>query len=333
MLTSFKSFSLVTALCLGLLLISWSNLFAWSVVPVSGLEVWHAFVAFDSQTVAHRIVMDLRLPRLLTGLLVGACLAAAGTIMQGLTRNPLAAPSVLGVNAGAALGMALVSTLPFLYGALSTSIAAMIGGGIAWLLVMLLGSAWRIGGNEHGRLVLAGVAISALCAALTKAVVIMEEDQAAGVMTWLAGSLADARWQTWGTFWPFAALGLLGALLLTPALNLLQLGEDNARNLGVHLLRSKLLGSFLVLVLVGASISAVGSIGFVGLIVPHIARLLVGQDFRRFLPVAMILGAGLVTLADTLSRGVGYPMETPAGAILALIGAPFFIYLVRKRTL
>ncbi|MBM6551115.1 iron chelate uptake ABC transporter family permease subunit [Marinomonas ostreistagni] len=318
---------------MGLVLLSWWNLFAWSVVPVTGLDVWHAVTAFDSQVIAQRIVIDLRLPRLLTALLVGAALAAAGTIMQGLTRNPLAAPSVLGVNAGAALGMALVSTLPAFYGAFSTSIAAMLGGGLAWLLVMLLGSAWRMGGNDQGRLVLAGVAISALCAALTKAVVIMEEDQAAGVMTWLAGSLADARWQSWSTFWPVALVGLIGALLLTPALNLLQLGEDNARNLGINLLRSKLLGSLLVLILVGATISTVGSIGFVGLIVPHIARLLMGQDFRLFLPVAMLLGAGLVTLADTLSRAITYPMETPAGAILALIGAPFFIYLVRKRTL
>lgn len=328
-----RALSLGLLLFLGLALISWWNLFAWSVVPVTGLDAWHAITAFDSQVIAQRIVIDLRLPRLLTALLVGASLAAAGTIMQGLTRNPLAAPSVLGVNAGAALGMALVSTLPCLYGALTTSIAAMLGGGLAWLLVMILGSAWRMGGNEHGRLVLAGVAISALCAALTKAVVIMEEDQAAGVMTWLAGSLADARWQTWQSFWPVALIGLIGAFLLAPSLNLLQLGEDNARNLGINLLRSKLVGSVLVLVLVGASISAVGSIGFVGLIVPHMARLLMGQDYRIFLPVAMVLGAALVTLADTLSRAVSYPMETPAGAILALIGAPFFIYLVRKRTL
>ncbi|TDR13172.1 iron chelate uptake ABC transporter family permease subunit [Marinomonas communis] len=316
-----------------LLLLGWWNLFAWSVIPIQAQDVWLSLTHFDSQSISHRIVQDLRLPRLLTAMFVGACLATAGTIMQGLTRNPLAAPSVLGINAGAALGMALVSTLPILYGALSTSLAAMIGGGVAWLLVMLLGNSWRIGGNEHGRLVLAGVAISALCAALTKAVVIMEEDQAAGVLTWLTGSLADARWQTWQHYWPFALAGLFGALLLTPSLNLLQLGEEHARNLGANLLRSKLFGSFLVLLLVGTTISAVGSIGFIGLIVPHMARLLVGQDFRIFLPVAMLLGATLVTLADTLSRAISYPMETPAGAILALIGAPFFIYLVRKRTL
>lgn len=329
----FRPVSLGLCLCFSLLLISWWNLFAWSVVPLSGIDVLHTIIHFDSQVIAHRIVLDLRLPRLLTALLVGACLAAAGAIMQGLTRNPLAAPSVLGVNAGASLGMALVSTIPALYGALSTTIAAMLGGGIAWLLVMFLGSTWRIGGNDHGRLVLAGVAISALCAALVKAVVIMEEDQAAGVMTWLAGSLADARWQTWQTFWPVAFIGLFGSLLIAPSLNLLQLGEDHARNLGVNLLRCKLFGSVLVLMLVGATISAVGSIGFVGLMVPHIARLIFGQDFRLCLPTAMLLGALLVTLADTLSRAVTYPMETPAGAILALIGAPFFIYLVRKRTL
>lgn len=328
-----RSYGVLCCLVCGLFLLCWWNLFAWSVVPISGWDVWHAITAYDHQAISQRIVVDLRLPRLLTAIGVGACLAAAGAIMQGLTQNPLAAPSVLGVNAGAALGMALVSTIPALYGALGTSIAAMIGGGAAWLLVMLLGNAWRIGGNNHARLVLAGVAISALCAALTKAVVILEEDQAAGVMTWLAGSLADARWQTWQQFWPLAGLGLIGTLLLCPALNLLQLGEENARNLGVNLLRIKLFGGLLVLILVGSAISAVGSIGFVGLIVPHIAKLLRGQDFRRFVPVALLLGAMLVILADTFSRFVSYPMETPAGAILALIGAPFFIYLVRKRTL
>ncbi|MBU1296464.1 MAG: iron chelate uptake ABC transporter family permease subunit, partial [Gammaproteobacteria bacterium] len=259
-------------------------------------------------------------------------LAAAGVIMQGLTQNPLASPSVLGINAGAALGMATVSTIAPWFGLLGSSVAAIIGGGIAWAFVMLLGSAWR-GGNEHGRLVLAGVAISALCAALTKAVIIIAEDQAAGVLTWLAGSLTDARWQTFDSFWPVCVIGLLGAMLIAPTLNLLQLGDDNARNLGVSLMWVKLGGSFLVLLLVGSAISSVGAIGFVGLLVPHMARMLAGQDHRKFLPIAMMLGACLVVLSDTVSRAIIYPAETPAGAILALIGAPFFIYLVRKRTL
>ncbi|NLQ17458.1 iron chelate uptake ABC transporter family permease subunit [Marinomonas sp. M1K-6] len=320
------------ALLLLLLICSWVSLFSWSVIPITPTDAIQALYNMNEESIAQHIVHDLRLPRVLIGLMVGANLAAAGVIMQGLTQNPLASPSVLGINAGAALGMATVSSLAPWFGLLGTSVAAMIGGGIAWALVMLLGNAWR-GGNEHGRLVLAGVAISALCAALTKAVIIIAEDQAAGVLTWLAGSLTDARWQTFDAFWPVCILGLVGAMLIAPTLNLLQLGDDNARNLGVSLIWVKLGGSFLVLLLVGSAISSVGAIGFVGLLVPHMARMLVGQDHRQFLPIAMMLGAGLVVLSDTVSRAIIYPAETPAGAILALIGAPFFIYLVRKRTL
>lgn len=324
----------IQCLLFGLLLIaiSWISLFSWSVVPISPMDAVHALFNMDNTSIPQHIVHDLRLPRTIIGILVGASLAAAGVVMQGLTQNPLASPSVLGINAGAALGMAAVSTIAPWFGALGTSLAAIIGGGITWSLVMVLGSAWK-SGNEHGRLVLAGVAISALCAALTKATVILAEDQAAGVLTWLTGSLADARWTTLDHLWPISLIGLMGTLILSPTLNLLQLGEDNARNLGVSLLLAKLGGSFLVLLLVGSAISSVGAIGFVGLLVPHMAKMLCGQDHRRFLPIAMLLGACLVVLSDTLSRSIIYPMETPAGAILALIGAPFFIYLVRKRTL
>jgi iron complex transport system permease protein len=320
------------ALLLLLLLCSWISLFSWSVITITPTDALHALFNMNTESIAQHIVHDLRLPRVLIGIMVGANLAAAGVIMQGLTQNPLASPSVLGINAGAALGMATVSSIVPWFGLLGTSLAAIIGGGIAWAFVMLLGSAWR-SGNEHGRLVLAGVAISALCAALTKAVIIIAEDQAAGVLTWLAGSLTDARWQTFDSFWPVCVIGLLGAMLIAPTLNLLQLGDDNARNLGVSLIWVKLGGSFLVLLLVGSAISSVGAIGFVGLLVPHMARMLTGQDHRKFLPIAMMLGACLVVLSDSVSRAIIYPAETPAGAILALIGAPFFIYLVRKRTL
>lgn len=192
-------------LVLFILMIAWISLFSWSIIPISPSDALQALYHLDQDSIAQHIVRDLRLPRVLVALLVGACLAAAGVIMQGLTLNPLASPSVLGVNAGAAFGMALVSTITPWFGLFGTTVAAMIGGGIAWSLVMLLGNAWRTG-NDAGRLVLAGVAISALCAALTKALVIIEEDQAAAVLTWLAGSLTDARWQTFDTLWPIAWL-------------------------------------------------------------------------------------------------------------------------------
>ncbi|GAB3488060.1 FecCD family ABC transporter permease [Marinomonas epiphytica] len=306
------------------------NLSSWSSFPLTLESAWRTLINRDQQQLAQQIIFEVRLPRALAAILVGACLAAAGVIMQGLTQNPLASPSVLGINAGAALGMACVSTIAPWFGILGTSTAAMLGGGITWCLVMLLGRAWKVG-NDIGRLVLAGVAISALCAALTKALVIMEEDQASAVLAWLAGGFANVSWDSWNSFWPFALAGLVVSQLLTPTLNLLQLGDEQAQSLGVSLLSYKLLASLVVLILVSCSISLAGSIGFVGLIVPHAARLIAGRDHRFFLPLAMLLGATLVITTDTLSRGIKFPLETPAGAILALIGAPFFIYLVKKR--
>jgi len=314
-----------------LCLLAWLSLFSWSIVPITGQQALTALFHPDRSIIAHSIVLDLRLPRALVAAVVGACLAVAGAIMQGLTRNPLASPSVLGVNAGAALGIAAVSTVAPWFGLLGTSLAAILGGAITWGLVMLLGAAWR-GGNEHGRLVLAGVAISALCAALTKAMIILHEDQAAGVLTWLAGSVADARWSHWQQLWPMAAVGLLGAFLMSPTLNLLNLGEDNARSLGVKLGWARVVCSLIVLLLVGAALSVAGSIAFIGLLVPHMAKALVGQDHRKIIPLAAIMGAILVMAADVVSRSIIYPIETPAGAILALIGAPFFIYMVSART-
>lgn len=317
---------LLAVLCLFV----WLSLFSWPIVPVSASQAITALWQTDKSIIAHNIVLDLRLPRALIACTVGACLAVAGVIMQGLTRNPLASPSVLGVNAGAALGMAAVTILAPSFGLFGSSVAAMLGGAITWTLVMVLGSAWR--GGEYGRLVLAGVAISALCAAFTKAILILHEDQASAVLTWLAGTLANARWGHWHQLWPMALIGLMGAQLITPTLNLLNLGEDNARSLGIKLGWARILCSILVLILVAAALSVAGSIAFIGLLIPHMARSLVGHDHRKLLPISALLGALLLLAADIISRPIIFPLETPAGAILALIGAPFFIYMVSRRS-
>lgn len=325
-----KQTSVVATLVVFLLLVAWWALFAFSAVPVSGAEALTALWAPDEQVMAHMIVREIRLPRVLEAVLVGASLSCAGTLMQGLTRNPLASPSLFGVNAGAALGMALVSTLFAASSTLTTPVAAMIGGLSAWSLVMLLGGAWKMG-SERGQLVLAGIAISALCGALTKASVILEEDQAASVMAWLAGSFAHVSWDTWQMSWPGLSAALVLSMLLAPKVNVLAMGDERVKSLGVNLTLLRVLIGLAVLVLVGLCVSTVGAIAFVGLIVPHMARLLVGYDHRRLLPVVMLIGAMLTLLADIISRAVVFPTETPAGAVLALIGAPCFLYLVRNR--
>ncbi|MBY7797977.1 iron chelate uptake ABC transporter family permease subunit [Vibrio fluvialis] len=327
---SIQRTGVVITLVVFLLLVAWGALFAYSAVPVSATDALTALWAPNAQVIAHVIVRDIRLPRVLDAALVGASLAAAGTLMQGLTRNPLASPSLFGVNAGAALGMALVTTVFATSSSLSSPLAAMIGGLSAWCLVMMLGGAWKMGA-ERGQLVLAGIAISALCSALTKASVILVEDQAASVMAWLAGSFAHVEWRTWHMSWPPLSLALVLSMLLAPKVNVLAMGDERVKSLGVNLTLLRVLVGLAVLVLVGISVSTVGAIAFVGLIVPHMARLLVGYDHRILLPVVMLLGAMLTLGADIISRAVVFPTETPAGAVLALIGAPCFLYLVRKK--
>ncbi len=320
---------LVTALLL--VVAGWFSLFTWSALPITAEAALDALTSPQPGSVVQTVVLDLRLPRVLIAAIVGACFAVAGAVMQGLTRNPLASPGLFGVNAGAALGVALASLFISWQSDLLLPGAAVVGGGAAWLLVMLLGAAWQPGA-ERGRLILAGLAISALCAALTRACMILAEEQASSVITWLTGSLASVSWDDYSRLWPLALAGLLAAMLLTPSLNLLSMGEDQARNLGLRLGRIRLLASLTALVLVAAAIATAGAIAFVGLLVPHMARAWVGPDQRKVLPLSMLLGALLVVAADTLSRGIVYPTETPAGAILALIGAPFFLYMVRART-
>lgn len=319
-------------LLLSLLVLIWISLFSFSTFIIEPVSALNAITIDKSlQSISDHLVLDIRLPRAIVAALCGATLGAAGAIMQGITNNPLASPSILGINAGAALGMAFVSTLVPWFGVLGTGTAAFLGGAITWILVMIIGKSWQYG-NKNTRLVLAGVAISALCTALTKALIILEEGQATGIMIWLSGSFADSRWDHFSYLLPCAVIGIFGAIFISPKLNLLQLGDEYAISLGISPKKYQIIGSILILIMVSGIITTVGAIGFVALLMPHMARFIVGVDHRKFIPIAMLLGACFVLLADVLSRAIIFPMETPAGAILALIGTPFFIYLVRKKT-
>ncbi|MGY3869056.1 iron chelate uptake ABC transporter family permease subunit [Aeromonas crassostreae] len=320
---------LLGMLCL-LLLICWTSLFAFSSFPITPEAALAGVWGPDRDQISQVLVHDLRLPRLLLALLVGAALAVAGALMQGITQNPLASPGLFGVTAGAGFAMALVSTLPAWLGLVPGGLAAVLGGGLGWLLVMLVGGGWQPG-RDKGQLVLAGVAVTALCGAGTKTLVMLAEDQAVAVLGWLAGSLAQADWDKVALLWPLTLPLLLLALLLAPALNLLGVGEERAISLGLRLGWLRLWGSLLVLMLVGITVFACGALGFVGLLVPHMARALVGMDMRRVLPLCLLLGGALVATADLLGRALVFPSETPVGVVLALLGAPYFLYLVRGR--
>lgn len=320
--------SVIAAGCLGLF---WMSLFALSPFTIRQIDAWNGLFTLGREggNIAY-IVAQLRVPRALCAALVGACLGVAGALMQGITRNRLASPSLFGVTAGAALGLALFSTgliaLPFPGGAL---LMTCLGGALAWITVFSLGGAWSPA-TSQGRLVLAGVAVAALCAALTRLTVILVEAQAQSVLNWLAGSLANVGAEQLQLLWPCTLTGVVLAIACAPRLNLINLGEDAARSLGVRIGALRLLVFVVSLVLVGASVCAVGPIGFVGLIAPNIARQWLGNDYRWLIPVSAGLGAAIVLASDLISRAVAFPVETPAGVVTALIGAPFFLFLARR---
>jgi iron complex transport system permease protein len=294
-------------------------------------SVWQALVDSDGSN-DHLIVRDLRLPRTLLGLGVGAALGLAGAVMQGVTRNPLADPGILGVDAGAALAVVLA-----IHAVGVSSIGgyvwfAFVGAGAASVAVYLLGSLGR-GGATPVKLALAGAALSALLHSFTSAVLLLDVQTLDRYRFWVAGSLAGRDGAVVGQVAPFLGVGLVLALLSARSLNTLSLGDDVARSLGqrVHLARG--LSALSVVVLCGAATAAAGPIVFVGLTVPHVARAICGPDYRWILPWSLVLAPTLLLAADVIGRVIARPGEVQVGIVTAFLGAPFFIALVRRRKL
>ena len=273
------------------------------------------------------VVHTLRLPRTLLALLAGAGLGVSGLMLQAVTRNPLADPGILGVEAGGALAMLLLVVFVPAAPAWAFIPAAFVGGVAAALAAY---SAARSVGLTPLRLALAGVAVGSLVGAVSRALQILWEERARSALFSLSGSLAGRTWEQVGQVAPVLGLGLALALLLTPRLNLLALGEDVARSLGVHTERDSLLVTALGVLLAAASVSVAGPIGFVGLIIPHLARAVAGADHRLSLPLAALCGAAFLALADTAARMIDRPAETPVGLLVAAVGAPFFVLLARR---
>ncbi|MGY3572393.1 FecCD family ABC transporter permease [Vibrio paucivorans] len=281
---------------------------------------------FDSASMEQQILATLRAPRVLTSMLIGVNLAVAGLLMQGLTANPLASPSILGINAGASCFIALTSMNLVFLPEVSVSVSALLGGTLSGLLVLSLGGFFSA--KQHPiKLVLAGIAVNALLVGVTRSALILADDMAYSVLNWLAGSIANITWQDWAAFWPVSLVGILITLSLARSLNLLALGDDIAVGLGVNISRTRLITCVAILLLTTSSVAVAGPIAFVGLLVPHIARKLVGSNHFVLIPVSALLGASLLMWSDVMSRMVAFPAETPVGVITALIGSPFFIAL------
>ena len=291
--------------------------------------VWQALFHFQSSQNAQRVVMDIRLPRALGAAIVGASLAVAGAIMQGISRNPLADSGLLGLNAGAAVALAFCFAffpkIPFI----ELIFFCFAGSGLGALLVFGFGSMAK-GGLTPLKLTLAGAAVSALLTALSEGIALyfhLSQDLA----FWMLGGVAGTNWTQLKVLFPFACAGILVALFLSKSISVLSLGESVAKGLGQRTLLVKIISLIAVLVLAGSSVSVVGSVVFIGLIIPHVARFLVGASYSWIIPCSAVLGSILLVYADTAARLVNPPYETPVGALIALIGAPFFLYLARGK--
>ncbi|HCE1958731.1 TPA: iron chelate uptake ABC transporter family permease subunit [Vibrio parahaemolyticus] len=308
-----------------------ASMIGWSNFSLSVNDLTSYWFAFDEGNMLHQILATLRAPRTYAGLLIGASLAVSGVLMQGLTRNPLASPSILGINAGAACFMALASIgVPF-FSQLNPIINAVFGALLSGGAVMLLGGFFSARSHPL-RLVLAGIAISALLIGLTRASVILADDMAYSVLHWLTGSLSAVDSQQWQQQWPFATLGLVLAMGLARNLNLLALGDEVAVGLGGNIRLTRLISGLAVVLLAGTSVAIAGPIGFVGLLVPHLVRPIVGHNYHILIPVSALCGAALVTWSDALSRAIAFPAETPVGVITALLGTPCFIAIAMRKS-
>jgi iron complex transport system permease protein len=293
------------------------------------LDELFAALAGDTNGVGQAAVAA-RVPRTVLALLVGAALALSGATMQAVTRNPLADPGILGVSSGAAL--AVVIGIAFFglsdpYGYIGV---ATLGAAVAAVFVYAIGSLGR-GGATPLKLALAGAATSAALSSLVSAVLLPRVDILTTFQFWQIGGVGGAEWDRIGVVAPFLLAGAVIVVLSSRALNTLALGDDLAAGLGTQVRRTRLIAALGAVLLCGAATAVAGPIGFVGLVVPHLCRLLVGSDQRWLLPFTAIAGAGLLVAADVIGRVVARPEEIEVGIVTALIGAPFFIWIVRRQ--
>ncbi len=281
----------------------------------------------EENNVNRQVIWNVRLPRTILAGLVGICLSLSGAILQGVMRNPLAGPNIIGVSAGAGFAALLLLILfPEFY--FLAPGGAFAGALLATLFIYTL--AWKDGALPT-RLILAGVAVSSLLNAGINALMTFYPDRVAGVISFMVGGLSATTWIQVKMILPYISIGIMAVLFLPTKLNVLALGDEVATGLGLSVEKTRFLFIILSSLLAGAAVSAVGLLGFVGLMVPHIARFFIGSDYRYLFPASVFLGGTIVMLCDTVARVMFAPMEIPVGIIMSALGAPFFLYLLRRR--
>nr|WP_241964582.1 iron ABC transporter permease [Paraliobacillus zengyii] len=297
-------------------------------VDIDFNTVWEWLFYFNPELTAHQIIQEIRMPRALAAGLVGAFLAVSGAIMQGVTKNPLASPSIMGISAGSAFMIAIA--FAFFPGTsyFGLMVWSFVGAGMAACIVFMVG-AFSKGGLSPVKLALAGTAVTAFLGSISSGIAIYF-NVAQDISFWYAGGVAGTQWISVQLMIPIAIIGLLLALILARSITVLNLGDDVAKGLGQRTAVVRVLSTIVVLLLTGAAVSVAGTVGFIGLIIPHLTRFLVGVDYRWIIPCSAILGALLLVLADIGARMINPPFETPIGTITAMIGVPFFLYFARR---
>lgn len=290
---------------------------------------WEAVFSFNPDITEHHIIRTLRFPRTVSDILVGCSLAIAGAIMQGTTRNPLADSGLMGISSGA--GFAIALCLAFLpertYG--QTMLFSCLGAAAATVITYFIASLGKRGMTPQ-RLVLAGMSISMLFSAFSSYIAI-KYHLGQSLAYWTAGGTANAKWDELIYAFPIFLIGVITAVILSPSVTVMSLGEEVAAGLGLRTGLIKGGATIIVLVLTGLSVTLVGPIGFVGLIVPHMVRHMIGVDYRYIIPASGLYGALFLVAADLLGRVINRPFETPLGVIFAVIGVPYFLYLSRRQ--
>ncbi|WP_340084647.1 iron ABC transporter permease [Siminovitchia sp. FSL H7-0308] len=290
-------------------------------------DVWLALMS-NEKSEQTSVILNIRLPREVGASFVGAALAVSGAIMQGMTRNPLADPGLLGITAGANAALAITIVWMPSTNYVGVMIGCLLGAAVGAMMVFGLGAAKK-GGFSPFRLVLAGAAVSAFLYAIAEGIGIYFK-VSKDVSMWTAGGLAGLSWSQLQVIVPFILIGILIALFLSRQLTILSLSDEVAVGLGQNTPQIKIALFIVIILLAGASVALVGNMVFVGLMVPHLVRAVVGTDYRLIIPMSAIGGAAFMLLADTLGRTMNAPYETPVAAIIAILGLPFFLLIVHK---
>ena len=321
-----KKINIIILVCI-ILIISTFAFCVFGSVKFNVFDVFRSIFIKDDDLL-NTIVYDIRLPRNLIAVLVGAGLSVSGILLQSVMKNPLADPGITGVSSGASV-MAIIILLVFPAYSFLLPIAAFAGGIVACIFVYTL--AWKNGDIQPTRIILSGVAVNAIFGSIIGLLTIIYSDRIQSALLWLNGSLAQKTWTDFRLLFVYIIIGLILALFCIKPANILALGEKTALSLGFNVTHLRLFISVVAVFLAGICTSIVGIIGFVGLIVPHISRIIVGDDYKYCLPLSIFLGGLIVLIADTIARSIGGTVELPVGIIMSLIGGPFFLYLLRTK--